>query len=175
MIGDKQFDVVHPATIPIDQLENGCSFHRTRRSGPGGQHRNKVESAIVVTHVASGIKAEANERRSQHENRREAIKRLRVRLAIELRTPVNKNDGPSEKWKSRVTSGKIVVSQEHEDFAAMLAEALNMVEDQQFDVAKSAELLGVSTSQLVKLFKNQPEAMSWLNSNRLQKNLTILK
>ena len=57
-----------------------------RRSGPGGQHRNKVSTAVVITHRPTGVRAEANERRSQAENHREAVRRLRVRLAVEVRS-----------------------------------------------------------------------------------------
>src|SRR5262245_3474953 len=56
--------MLHPAQLPIDELLPACSFQRTRRSGPGGQHRNKVETAVIVEHKPTGVRAEANERRS---------------------------------------------------------------------------------------------------------------
>ncbi|MCY2992774.1 MAG: peptide chain release factor-like protein [Planctomycetota bacterium] len=54
--------MIHPAALAIDQLLRECQIVRTRRSGPGGQHRNKVETAVVITHLPSGVKGEASER-----------------------------------------------------------------------------------------------------------------
>ena len=115
----------HPATLPVDQLQTQCDFERTRRGGPGGQHRNKVESAIVVTHRPSGVIGQAGERRSQHANRDVAVERLRVNLALAVRTVIEvENFAPSERWQKRCRAGRIEVSVRHEDFAALLAEAI---------------------------------------------------
>ena len=73
---------MHPAALPDDDLLSICNETRTRRGGPGGQHRNKVETAVVLQHRPTGLNAEANERRSQADNRRVALQRLRLRLAI---------------------------------------------------------------------------------------------
>jgi len=84
--------LVHPAKLEIDKLVAQCDFTRTRRGGPGGQHRNKVESAVVVQHRPTGVIAEANERRSQADNRRSAIFRLRVNLALAVRSFENPDE-----------------------------------------------------------------------------------
>lgn len=44
--------------------------------GPGGQHQNKTESGVRITHIASGLSAESREQRSQKQNRRIAFERL---------------------------------------------------------------------------------------------------
>ena len=74
----QEFIEPHPATLPLDDLLSQCKSRRQRRSGPGGQHRNKVETAVVYTHVPTGVSAMASERRVQEENRKQALFRLRV-------------------------------------------------------------------------------------------------
>ena len=49
--------------------------------GPGGQHQNKAETAVRLSHPATGVLVTATERRSQLMNRHEALERLRARLA----------------------------------------------------------------------------------------------
>lgn len=51
-------------------------FTPYKASGPGGQHRNKVSSAMRVTDLDSGLSVTASESRSQHQNKATAIKRL---------------------------------------------------------------------------------------------------
>jgi ribosome-associated protein len=51
-----------------------------RSSGPGGQRKNKVETAVRLKHLPSRITVVATERRSQAENRKLAFERLRERL-----------------------------------------------------------------------------------------------
>lgn len=70
-----------------EQLLTGCDVHIYKASGPGGQHRNKVSSAVRLRHHATGISAVANDSRSQHSNRRLAIARMRMNLALQLREP----------------------------------------------------------------------------------------
>jgi peptide chain release factor len=53
-----------------------------RSSGPGGQHVNKTESAVRAKHLPSGITVVASERRSQHQNKAEALERLQEKVSL---------------------------------------------------------------------------------------------
>ncbi|KAK3000643.1 hypothetical protein RJ639_020640 [Escallonia herrerae] len=65
-----------------EQLFGQCQMDTFKASGPGGQHRNKRESAVRLKHLPTGIVAQASEDRSQHNNRASALARLRSRLAL---------------------------------------------------------------------------------------------
>src|SRR5215831_18768439 len=71
-----------PEHYPTDResLERDCELEFFIASGPGGQHRNKVETGVRLTHRPSGIVVTATERRSQHANREAAYERLAARL-----------------------------------------------------------------------------------------------
>ncbi|HEU5117977.1 MAG TPA: peptide chain release factor-like protein, partial [Isosphaeraceae bacterium] len=96
--------MVHPARLDPDRLLKDCEIRFTRRSGPGGQNRNKVETAVVLTHRPSGTVAEASERRTQGENREAALFRLRMALALGFREEMEAR--PSELWRSRCRGGR---------------------------------------------------------------------
>ncbi len=165
---------MHPAALPIEELSRLCDIKRTRGSGPGGQHRNKVETAIVITHRASGIRGEASERRSQSQNLAVAWQRLRVALALGVRESVVVDHLPSELWRSRLRGGKIRINPDHEDFGVLLAEVLDLLVAANGDVSAVAEQLGVSSSQLVKFLKLQPMALQQLNQDRRERGLRVL-
>jgi hypothetical protein len=156
----------HPASLDLDLLSAQCDIRRTRRSGPGGQNRNKVETAVVVVHRPSGIDAEASERRSQAENLRNALFRLRLKLAVKIRHPVEPGELPSLLWRSRCRSGRLVVSTEHDDFPAVLAEALDFLAAHAFDLKSSSAALGCTSSQLLKLLRAEPTAHLLVNDHR---------
>ncbi|HEX4716736.1 MAG TPA: peptide chain release factor-like protein [Ktedonobacteraceae bacterium] len=69
---------------PIDRasLERDCTVEFFIASGPGGQHRNKVETGVRLVHRPSGIMVTATERRSQYANREMAFERMAERLQI---------------------------------------------------------------------------------------------
>jgi len=69
------------ATPDLEELARDCDFEFTRAGGPGGQHRNKVETAVRVTHRPSGVVVVAADQRSQARNRRTALERLADKLA----------------------------------------------------------------------------------------------
>lgn len=61
--------------------EADLAFSTYRASGPGGQHRNKVETAVRVTHKLSGITVTASDSKSQLQNKKAAIEKIKLALS----------------------------------------------------------------------------------------------
>jgi peptide chain release factor 1 len=79
---------INPADLKVDTY---------RSSGAGGQHVNKTESAIRITHLPSGIVVECQDERSQHKNRARAMSLLAARLLDIERSRQEKETAASRK------------------------------------------------------------------------------
>ncbi|MEZ6095339.1 MAG: peptide chain release factor-like protein [Pirellulaceae bacterium] len=164
----------HPSQIAESELLKGCDEQRTRGSGPGGQHRNKVETAIVITHRETGVTGAGSESREQKRNRENAIFRLRMNLALAVRTPVDSGE-PQKLWEKYITGGRIRINENNPDLPALLADALNRLEEAKGDLAPVAIALRVTNSQLARWLKSVSAAWVLVNRWREQNNLPRLK
>ena len=83
----KQEAVILWKKYPTDRaaLERDCELEFFIAGGPGGQHRNKVESGVRLVHRPTGTTILATERRSQHANREVAFERMAERLEAQQR------------------------------------------------------------------------------------------
>ncbi|NEV62983.1 peptide chain release factor 1 [Thiorhodococcus minor] len=97
---------VLPEVASIDSIDinaNDLRIDTYRSSGAGGQHVNKTDSAIRITHLPSGIVVECQEERSQHKNRAKAMALLHAKLLAGARD--SQASEQSESRKLQVGSG----------------------------------------------------------------------
>ncbi len=88
--------------LPDPQLLAQCEVQAHRAGGPGGQHRNKAETAVRLVHLPTGVAAEGKDQRSRGQNLSAALERLREKLARRAyRPPPRHKTRPSRAAKER--------------------------------------------------------------------------
>jgi hypothetical protein len=134
---------------------------------------------VILTHRPTGTKAAASERRTQAENRRVALERLRIELALTVRLPIagdaSGSYAPTPLWRERCRGGRLVINPRHDDYPALLAEALDVIFACGDEPNAAAGVLGCTASQLVKLLKESPRGLTLLNERRQKVGRHILR
>jgi hypothetical protein len=150
--------------LPDEALLKQCREERYRASGPGGQRRNKVETAIKLHHALSGVTAQGEESRSLQENRVRALHRIRERIAIEVRSAfdLSSRDLPLELVAQRGANGSLSINRRNRAYPIVLATALDALAAAAGSYAKAARALGITTSQLLRFLRSDAEVVRWL-------------
>jgi hypothetical protein len=149
------------------ELLGQCRTDVTRGSGPGGQKRNKTSNAIRLTHLPTGVQVVAGESRSQAENKLFAMRRMRLKLATELREQIDLATFAPPDWFLEVRRDtRIEVSHRHPYYAAVGGLILDLLGALHGNPADAAGNLGVSTTAVIKFLENEPAF--WTAANRIR-------
>lgn len=162
---------------PVDYLElddegllKQCHVDCYRSSGPGGQKKNKTSSAVRLRHQPTGLIVTATEERSQHVNKKRAIRRLRDAIALNIRREVDlESYSPSELIATYTDrAGRIAINCKNDDYCHLVREVLDILVACQMQVSQAATHLGISTSQLVAFFQNDDRLWGRVNHLRTE-------
>jgi len=137
-----------------------CAVDRLRGPGPGGQKRNKTESAVRLRHTASGLAAMAGESRSQHENKARALRRLRERIAFDLRAQVELDDYEPPPGLAALVEQEPVRKSEKwlrsADYLCAVAELIDLYQAAGCSLPEAARRIGASQGRLERLVRVDP-------------------
>jgi len=125
--------------LPDAELLRRCRVDTFRGSGRGGQKRNVTDSAVRVTHVATGVTAASDRTRSQIQNRSAALRMLRKQLALQ--------------WRSAAQAGwewTPPPPRRQPEYAVWLATVLDVLAEAGWRVGQAADRCGIPTARFVK-------------------------
>jgi hypothetical protein len=159
-------------------LQACCEVHLYRSSGPGGQHRNKVSSAVRLHHKATGVTATADDSRSQHDNRRMALRRLRMNLACQCRQVIE--PGLTVRVPAIVREctfvprgpghapglHKLQVGPKDVRFWRVAAFLLDLLEAKEGRLAEASAILGISTTNLANVLQSERHLLAEAQKTR---------
>lgn len=159
-------------------LVNECEIDLYKASGTGGQKRNKTSSAVRMRHKASGVISKAADSRSQSDNRRKALMRMRVSLALDIRHSLAadyKVSSEAADALKRGPYGKNSKTRLRAPYLLALAEILDVFEAEEAVLSSAAARLGVTTSALGKLLCGDDRVARRTLEMRSQRGLKPLR
>ena len=150
-----------------ESLLRACRFDTFRGPGPGGQKRNKTSNSTRLVHLPTRITVIAGESRSQAQNKLRALRRLKLRLAAEIRWPIDPRGFEPPPWFASVVQlGRLAISHRNQHYARTGALVLDLLDSLRGNIGDVARLLGVSSSSIVKFLQAEPELWSAANCIR---------
>ncbi|KAK9690885.1 hypothetical protein RND81_09G161000 [Saponaria officinalis] len=167
-----------------EELMNECEMGTFKTSGPGGQHRNKRETAVRLKHIPTGIIAQASEDRSQHKNRASALTRLRALIALKVRRPVDLDAYSPPKLLLQILPAKSTVrgsdcgsqiKPNNPKFAEGMRALLDLIYAVGGSVADASKYLGISTGALSRIILSDDNLRLAVNELRASKGMKPLK
>jgi hypothetical protein len=167
------------AFLPLsdEDLLAQCEVDRFRASGPGGQKRNKTDSAVRLRHRPTGLESVAVESRSQHENRAKALRRLRVTIALQVREEIADPTqyAPSDAITERMRGQRIAVALKNPAYPEVVAEVFDIIEAHGWRLSDAAPALGISTAALGRFLEGDPVVFRAANERRAALGLGVLR
>jgi len=155
-----------------------CEVDRFRASGPGGQKRNKTDSAVRLRHRPTALSAEAVESRSQHENRARALRRLRLEIALVARADVEDGAEPTSELAEALRIGKgraISMGRRDARYPATVAGLFDRLDACGWEIGTAAAAIGVSTSVLGRFLEAEPVVWRAVQHRRQVAGLSPLR
>ncbi len=154
-----------PWLLSDEKLLADCRVESYVARGPGGQHRNRKNTAVRITHLPTKLHASATDSRSHRENQIHALRELRHKLALELRTEIDPLTYRPPAFFADYPA--LRMNPKNPLYPETIAQVLDVLKTVHQDIAKAAVLLDLSNSALTR-FLHEDSAL-WLTSNNAER------
>jgi len=179
---------VEGALVADDKsLLKECTVELKRGSGPGGQHRNKIESYVTLRHRPTGLSGQCGEHRKQELNLGEALERLRGALAYSVAEgcrAVVSTEGSGRRVHSAATGSAVAallkvgsdqrIGTNNARYPLAVWRLLVELRERQGILSDTAASLGTSTGQLNRVFAKDKRLLAAANTLRARHGLARL-
>ncbi len=150
------------------ELLGECDVHTYRASGPGGQKRNKTDSAVRLRHRPTEITVVGTESRSQHENRARALRRLRLAIALTIREHIDVDPNTPVALPGDYVGpdGHLRINRKNPDYVHWVARILDTLHACHGRLSATADAIGTTTAQLTRLLVAEKKLLAAANQLR---------
>lgn len=165
-------------------LLDECDVHTYKASGPGGQHRNKVSSAVRLAHRPTGVSAHGDDSRSQHTNKRLAIRRLKMNIACRVRIDIDMQDDylPDvvrrcifhPRGRGPAVPQRLKIGKKDGRFWLVAAFLLDVLVAADGRLSDAAGRIGITTANLSALLKSDRHLLAAVQQIRQRASLRLL-
>jgi hypothetical protein len=159
-----------------EDLLRQCDVETKRGSGRGGQKRAKTETAVRLRHRPTGLSGQSDDTRSQHQNKRSALRRLRQQLALKIRRPVKlEGYAPPQELQQLLSPGGEVIGRKHPGYLPAIAALLDLFAALDCSVRDTARQLGIGTGALSRLLLADDKLAACVNNLRAAREMRPLR
>ena len=146
-----------------EELLNNCKTDHFIATGNGGQKRNKTSSAVRLSLKNSDISVTASEDRQQSVNKKRALRKMRIAIAMEMR------EEPKE-W-----GGQLDMNPKNPQYPLFVACLVDHLFDKAWQVSEVAKSMDISTGKLIKIIAKDDSLWQFVNKERQRSGYKPLK
>jgi hypothetical protein len=163
-------------SLSDEELLKQCDVETKRGSGRGGQKRAKTETSVRLRHRPTGLVGQSDDTRSQHQNKRSALRRLRRQIALGVRRPVKlEGYSPPEELQRLLSPGGEVIGKKHPSYLPAVAALLDLFVALGCSVRDTARNLGMGTGALSRVLLSDDKLAVCVNNLRAAREMRPLR